>query len=221
MIQPDRALRARHLVAQVHAAAKRPAHLELANRAVFETDQRDAVVLGLYRMDERVGPAHHLDRANVLADEAAHDLDAVAPQVDDGAAAGLLKVPEPVTVRAGMRLARAGPGDVAQRTVLHRCDRLQRLGRIAQVLQVTAEHAGRFDLVHHPFGLGRVAPQRLGAEDRLARGRGQVNALFVNMIWQPDDDGIDRVRRTGRRQIGRPFRNPPLVRERACPLLRA
>ena len=48
-----------------------------------------------------------------LPDEVADDLDAVTPEVDDRAAAGLLLVPEPGAVRAGMGLARARPGHVA------------------------------------------------------------------------------------------------------------
>ena len=82
------------LVAQVHAAAERPAHLELADGARLVAHQRDGVVLGIDGVHQRVGVAHHLDGAVALADEVAADLDAVAAEVDDGAATG-----EPVDPR--------------------------------------------------------------------------------------------------------------------------
>src|SRR4029077_6619595 len=109
----------------------------------------------------------HLDRPVPLADEVADDLDAVAAEVDDRAAAGQPAVPEPCGMWAGMRLARAHPGDVADRAVLDRGDRLERLGRVAQVLEVATEDAGRLDHLEHPARfLGRPA-ERLGAQDRL------------------------------------------------------
>ena len=39
MVHPDRPVRAGHLVAQVHPAAERPAHLELADRPRLEADE--------------------------------------------------------------------------------------------------------------------------------------------------------------------------------------
>ena len=111
-------MRAGDLVAEVHAAAERPAHLELADRAGLEPDESDRVVLVVDRVDERVGRAHDLDRPVALADEAADDLDAVAAEVDDRAAAGQPAVPEPGAVGPRMRLARADPGDLADRAGL-------------------------------------------------------------------------------------------------------
>ena len=92
----------------------------------------DGVVFGLDRVHEGVGPGHDLDRPVVLADEAADDLDAVAAEVDDGAAAGLLLVPEPGAVRAGMGLPGAHPGDVADGAALDGGDRLEGLGGVAR-----------------------------------------------------------------------------------------
>ena len=60
-------------------------------------------------MHQRIAPADDFDRADIFADEVAGDLDAVAAEVDDRAAAGEFLVPEPVAVRAGMRFARADP----------------------------------------------------------------------------------------------------------------
>src|SRR5215208_7402104 len=80
VVRPDRALRAGHLVAQVHPAAEGPRDLELADCAGLELDQRDRVVLRLDRVDQRVHPRHHLERAVVLSHVAAHDLDAVAAE---------------------------------------------------------------------------------------------------------------------------------------------
>jgi hypothetical protein len=102
------------LVAQVHPAAEGPADLELADRSRLEPDQGDGVVLVVDRVDEGVGRAHDLDRPVSLADEVADDLDAVAAEVDNGAAARQPAVPEPRAVRARMRLARPDPGHVAQ-----------------------------------------------------------------------------------------------------------
>src|SRR5690606_29060514 len=108
-IDPDRALGPHHLVAQVESAAKGPAHLELPDGAVGIFDQADGMVLRVDRFDLRVGPAHHLDGADVATDIVARDLDTVAREIEDGPAAGLVLVPEPVAVRAGMRLARPRP----------------------------------------------------------------------------------------------------------------
>src|SRR6185312_837503 len=109
----------------------------------------------------------------LLADERADDLDAVAAEVDDGAAAGLLRVPEPRAVRPRVRLARARPRDVADLPGAHRRDRLQRLRRVGEVLEVAREHAGALDRVEDPLRLVRVPRERLRAEDRLARLRGE------------------------------------------------
>src|SRR5438874_2370767 len=98
----------------VRLAAECPAGLELADCTALEPDQRDAVVLGLDRVHERIRPAHDLDRSVVLADEVPDDLDAVAPEVDDRAASGLVVVPEPRAVRSRMRLSRPRPRDVAE-----------------------------------------------------------------------------------------------------------
>src|SRR4029079_1705208 len=108
------------------------------------------VVLVVDRVDERVSRAHHLDRPISLTDEVPDDLDAVAAEVDDRAAAGQPAVPEPGAVRTGMRLARPDPGHVADRPALDRLDRLQRLRRVAQVLEVAREDARLFDCLEHP-----------------------------------------------------------------------
>ena len=105
VVDPDRAVGARDLVAEIHAAAKRPTDLELADGARFEVDQRHRVVVVGDRMDERVGVAHDLDRPVALADEPADDLDAVAPEVDDRATTGQPAVPEPRGMRSRVRLA--------------------------------------------------------------------------------------------------------------------
>ena len=190
MVRPDRPLGAGDLVAQVHAAAERPADLELAHRAALEADQRDRVVLGLDRMDERVGPAHHLDGPVLLAHVGADDLDAVAAEVDDRPAARLRRVPEPGAVRAGMRLARARPEDVADLARLHGRDRLQRLRRVDEILEVAAEDAGALDRVEHPLRLLGRARERLRAEHRLAVLRAELDRLLVQLVRQPDHDRV-------------------------------
>ena len=52
-------------------------------------------------------------------------------------------------------------------------DGLERLGRVAQVLEVAAEHARPLDGLEHPARLLGVAPERLGAQDGLAGRRGE------------------------------------------------
>ena len=214
MVQPDRAVRAGHFVAQVHPATERPADLELPDRAGLEADERDGVVLVGDRVDERVGVAHDLDRPVPLADEVADDLDAVAAEVDDRAAAGQPPVPEPRRVRPRMRLSRTDPGHVADRPVRRRLDRLERLRRVAQVLEVAAEDAGRLDDVEHPLRLlGRPA-ERLRAQDGLAGLRGQPDGLLVQEVGERDDHHV-RVRMVDRGgQVGRRLGDRPALAER-------
>ncbi len=113
VVEPDRAVAARDLVAQVHAPAERPRRLELREGAARVAHEAHHRVLGLDRVHLRRTPAHGLDRPHVLAHEAAADLDAVAAHVDEGAPARHLLRPEPVAVRPGVRLARAGPEHAA------------------------------------------------------------------------------------------------------------
>ena len=69
VVQPDSALCARHLVAQVHAAAERPADLELPDRAVGVAHQADRAVLGCDGVDLGVGPTECLDGPDLFADK--------------------------------------------------------------------------------------------------------------------------------------------------------
>ncbi len=112
VVEPDRRLvpatssrRPSSLPRNVHETSNWP----IAPR--LEPDQRDRVVLGLDRVHERVGPAHHpRSRRLSLPMKIADDLDAVAAEVDDRPAARLLRCPEPrERCGPGMRLARAGP----------------------------------------------------------------------------------------------------------------
>src|SRR5262249_38492925 len=105
MVEPNRAVGAGYLVAEVHAATEGPANFELADGAIFVAHESDRVVLGFDRMDERISPAHNLDWPDVLANEVAGDFDTVAAEVDDGSAAGKLFVPEPIAMWARMRFS--------------------------------------------------------------------------------------------------------------------
>ena len=153
VVDPDRAFAARHLVAQVHAPAEAPAHLELPDGPVLVAHQADGAVLHLDRVDLGVGPAHDLHGPHPLAHEGPPDLDAVAAHVHDGAAPGGFRVPEPGAVRPGVGLAGAGPQHPAHRAGGHRLGRLQHLGVVDQVLQVAVEHPG---LLHGLQHLARV-----------------------------------------------------------------
>ena len=118
-----------------------------------------------------VGPAHDLDGPDVFADEAADDFDAVAAEVDDGAAAGLFEIPEPVAMGAGVGFTGAGPGYMTQCALLNGGDSLEGLGRVAEVFEIAAKDTRGFDLVHHSFGFGGVAAEGLGAEGWPCRRR--------------------------------------------------
>src|SRR5262245_29878923 len=118
-------------------------------------------------MYQRVGPRHDLDRPIALADEVANDLDAMAPEVDDGPAARLALVPEPGAVRPGMGLPRSDPRDITDRSRPDRIDRLEGLGRVAEILQIAGEYARRLHLVQDSLGLFATSCQRFGAKDRL------------------------------------------------------
>ena len=212
-------MRPRNLVAEIHPATERPAHLELADRTRLEPDQGDRVVLVVDRVDEGVGRAHHLDRAIALADEAPDDLDAVATEVDDRAAAGQPAVPEPGAVRPRMRLTRPDPGDVADRPVLDRRDCLQALRRVAEVLEIATEHARLLNGVEHPPCLRRRPTERLRAEDGLAGRGSQPDRFFVEVVREADDDDVGVIVLNRRLQIRRVLRDRPALPERRASLL--
>ncbi len=190
VVQPDGALGAADLIAQVHATPEGPAYLELADRPALEPDQPDAVVLGVDGVHQRVGPAHDLDGPVGLADEAADDLDAVAAHVDDRAPAGELRIPEPGAVRAGVRLAAADPERLPDRAVPHRLQRLERFRRIDQILQIAGEDARSLDRLQHLLSLLGLAPERLGAEDGLAGPGGLEHDVAVEEVRQANHDGV-------------------------------
>ena len=221
VVHPDRAMRARDFVAQVHPAAERPADLELADGAGLEADERDGVVLIRDRMDQRVGVTQHLDRPIPLADEVADDLDAVAAKVDDRAAARQPAIPEPGRMGSRVGLTRADPRDVADRALGRRLDRLERLRRVTQVLEVATEDARRLYRRQHPAGFLGRASERLRAQDGLARGRRQPDRLLVQEVGQGDHDhiGVRMVDRGG--QIGHVFGDVPSLAERGAARLAA
>ena len=112
-----------------------------------------------------------------------------------------------------MRLAGADPGDVADRAATDRGDRLERLGRVAQVLEIAGEDAGLFHDLEHPARLLGRATERLGAQDGLAGLRHQADRLLVEEVGDADDHdvGVRMVDRGG--QVGRRFRDPPALAE--------
>ena len=137
------------------------------------------------------------------------------PRSTIGAAAGLLRVPEPGAVRAGMRLARARPEHLADLARLHGRDRLQRLRRVDEVLEVAAEDARALDGVEHPLRLLGGARERLRAEDRLAVLRAELDGLLVQLVRQADHDRVGLGMRDRLLEVGRPLRHAVLGAE-AC-----
>src|SRR5690606_9639085 len=130
----------------------------------------------------RVGLTQHFDRAIGLADEVPDDLDAVAPEVDDGPTAGARAVPEPCRVRSPMGFPGADPRDVADHTGPYRREGLAGLRRVAEVLEVAGEDPRLLDHVEHAPGFVGRASQRLGTQDGLAGRRGQRHGFFVAIV---------------------------------------
>ncbi len=118
--------------------------------------------------------------------------------------------------RMGSRvgLARADPGDLADGASLHGPNRLERLRRVAEILQVAREDAGGLDLVEDPARLVRRSTERLRAEDGLARLGDKLHGLGVEEVRQAYDDDV-RVRVIDRRrEVGRRVRYVPALSER-------
>ena len=145
----------------------------------------------------------------------------MAAEVDDRAAARLRGVPEPGAVRAGVGLARARPQNVSDLAGLDSRDRLQRLRRVDEILEVAGEHAGALDRVEHPLGLRRGSSERLGAEHGLSVLCAQLDGLLVELVREPDHDGV-RLRVGDRLlEVRRPLGDVVVRAERRRPLLRA
>src|SRR5690606_11636077 len=162
VVDPDRAFRSHHLIAEVHPATERPAHLKLADRTILILDQCDSVVFSLDRLDLRVGPAHDFHRENILSNVTAGDFDTMAPQVQDGATACLFQVPEPVAVGPGVCFACLRPTDPAQRAVAYGFYGFDRLGCIHEVLEVPVKNARLLYSFEHAQSLCGIASKRLG-----------------------------------------------------------
>src|SRR4029077_18720674 len=99
-------------------------------------------------------------------------------------------VPEPGAVRARVRLARADPGHVADRSGADRGDRLERLGRVAQVLEVAAEDARRLYRREHPARLLGGPSERLRAQDGLAGFVREPDGFLVHEVRDTDHDDV-------------------------------
>ena len=141
-------------------------------------------------MDLGVAPAHHLDRFHILADKIAGNLDTVTTQVDNGAAAGHLLVPEPVAMGTGVGFTGARPQHFANRAIFDGGNRFQRLGGVDQVFEIAMKDAGFLDHFQHPFGLGGIAPQRLGAENGFPRLTAEAHRFFVLDVRQANHHHI-------------------------------
>src|SRR5262249_6658976 len=98
-----------------------------------------------------------------------------------------MMAPPPVS-RPSQNHAEWGPGWVlpgrargagARRARLHGADGLERLGGVAQVLEIAPEDPGALDRFQHPLRLRGGPTERLGAQHRLARGRGGDDRLLV------------------------------------------
>src|SRR5688572_16758123 len=105
MVQPDRTIRPRNFIAQIHTPAKRPTDFELTNGPVLISHQAYSVIFSIDWVNLRIRPTGHFHRSNALTDKIACDLDAVTAHVHDRTAPGKFLRPEPVAMWAAMRLA--------------------------------------------------------------------------------------------------------------------
>ena len=83
-----------------------------------------------------------------------------------------------------MGLAGTDPGHVTECPTLDRGDRLERLGCVAEILQVPPEDTRSLDRGEHPGRLRRGSAERLGAQHGLARGRGCGHGLLVQLVGE-------------------------------------
>ena len=115
----------------------------------------------------------------------------MAAQVHQRAAAGLLDVPEPVGVRAGVLLALLDEVDVAERALVRHLLRLHVLRREEQLLGVHEEHAlrrGRRRSSRRPPPASRRAASRRRRACRRARRR---SSSGVQPVRRRDRDHLD------------------------------
>ena len=142
------------------------------------------MIFGIDGMDLGITPTHHLDRADMFADEIPGDFDTMAAHIDDGPPARQLFVKKPVAVWSRMRFTRARPQHRAQRTCGDRLQRFEGFGGIDQIFEVAGKHPGFLDGLEHAVGFGRRPPQWLGAEHSFAGLGGSQHCFFVEVIGQ-------------------------------------
>src|SRR5690606_22256782 len=206
-------------VPQIHPSMKGPAHLNLPDRAALEPNEHDAVVLGFDGVHERVCPAHDLERTVILPHEIPDDLDAVAAQIDEGATACVVAVPEPRGMGAWMCLTRAHPEYVSDGTVSHAPHGLQCFRCVHEVLEIAGEDAGLLHRVQHALRFIGGASKGLRAEDGFPGLRTHHHGLFVQVVGAPDHDHI-RLRVIDRiLHAGCPTRDVPFLCKSASLLL--
>ncbi len=102
-----------------------------------------------------------------------------------------------------MRLARARPGNLADLAGPDGRDGLQGLRGVDEILEIAGEDAGGLRDVEDLLRLGGVARERLRAEGRLAVPRTELDRLEVQVVRQPDHDGVRRRVGDRRLEIGR------------------
>src|SRR4051812_44483637 len=93
-------------------------------------------------------------------------------------------------MRAGMGFAAADPGDLTDGSALDRPDSLERLGRVAEVLEVTAENARLLDLLEHPARLRGGPAERLGAQDGFAGLGGEADRFLMEEVRGAHDHHV-------------------------------
>ena len=221
MVRPDRPLGAGDLVAQVHAAAERPADLELADRAALEPDQRDRVVLRLDRVHERVGPAHHLDRPVLLAhvrcgrSRCSGSRGRRSPRRPPARRPRTRRCAGPDASRASVPRARRRPAPPARRRRPSASSACRRGPRDSRRRCPRARPCRASASPRPPSG--RAASCR----GPPCRARAELDRLLVQVVRQPDHDRVGLGMGDRLFEVGRRLRDAVVGAERARPLLGA
>ena len=133
-----------------------------------------------------------------------------------------MMAPPPVS-RPSQNHAEWGPGWVSRdRTQVmspsaparDRGDGLERLGRVAQVLEVAAEDARALDGGQHPRRLVGGPPEGLGAQHRLARRGDGRHGLLMEVVGQRHHDHVRVGMPDGGLEVRRVLRDVPALPER-------
>ena len=179
------------------------------------------MIFRLDRVDEGIRPTHDLKGFNIFADKVTDNFDTVASHINNGTAACLLNIPEPVAVRSRVGFAGTNPQNLSNRAVFDRFKRFERLRWVDQILKIPVKDTRAFNHIKHPFGFSCVASQRFRTQDGFARFGSHRNGFLVQVVGETDDNHIGFRIVNGFSEVGRRFRDVPLLCKIFRPLFSA